>query len=245
MARKPKYDTEQVISFLEEYIKHYGMVIIKATDVARFCNEELGHKDITYQLFTRNNKKAKKWIDEYNEKLRERLEKKDIGNVMYSAQVDVDAFVKDYNLSIEAKNELLRMNRIIVSLEDEIGQMVEMYQTEKEEKESLLLKLEELTNRNKSLKEEIGSLQEVNSTITKQNREIKKYLKKNIYDPIMLAHFQVIGLINDDVKVSVPKINNNLISETDDLKETLDGYYEESDVVSKEMSEWMDKFEKL
>ena len=256
MARRPKYSTETLIFFLEEYVKQNGMRIIKAVDVAKFCREQLGYTDVSYQMFTRNNPNTKLWIETFNEKLKLRRLNEDEKSVLKDGLIDIDFFVQQYSIPEKLKNELIKINRQIATLSDETQNTIELYRTVAEEKEKAEKELS-------LVKAELATEHKLNKQLQSENKKLKKYrsnaeryIKNNIYDPIILSHFQEIGLILNERKIQTPQINEKMIDDSDDLKDIIDEMYgdnsngedtkgDKTDIISEKTDNWIRRFDEL
>ena len=256
MARKPKYDTEMLIFFLEEYVKQNGMTLIRATDVVRFCKEELGYSDVSYQMFTRNNQEAKQWINTFNENLKARRVNEDEQSVLKDGLIDIEFFMSQYQMSEEVKQELIRINRQIAVLSDEAQHAIELYKQTIKENERIKKELSVVKKKLKIMLSNNKELQNENKILKTYKKNVNRYMKEFVYDPVILSHFQEIGIILKDKKIIIPTLNKSMIDNSDDLKNIIDEMYRENsngedleenktDIITEKTDDWIKRFDEL
>ena len=60
------------------------------------------------------------------------------------------------------------------------------------------------------------------------------YLNTYVYEPITLAHFQEVGLIDKDEQILFPDISPDLVADTEDISQVLIDYYKNMPDISDE-----------
>lgn len=180
-GRNPKYSTEMLQLILDEFFSKkavFGQVT--ATEIAKFAVNELGYKDIKYFHFTRN-KEIKALLTKTNDL----FQKSGVNNLDIVIQFNPEKFIETYENNKKMQITVLRYfadryNGLNQSLID-LNHLKNQYEIELK-----MLKDENsrLKTKNKTLKNEILKIKDINKKLNKFkifNDEIKmrEYLKEN------------------------------------------------------------------
>ena len=193
MARKFKYDTEDLISIVKQYVASEGAVHIVYQRLVDFASKQLAFSEINYQSFTRN-PEVKQFIEDYNATLKAKM--LDIDKQVYltgekyfdardfygKSNKEIEVTVSEYNKILEVihdQNRRTQSERI--KIRKDLKEAKTTIQVLSESNETLQKKIEDLTGRNKHLAKALEMEKE-------KTARLSRFVKEKITDPQLLMH---------------------------------------------------------
>ncbi len=229
MARKFKYDSEDLISIVKQYVAQEGAIHIVYQRLVDFASKQLSYSEINYQSFTRN-PKVKQFIEDYNASLKAK---------MLNADKQVYLTGEKY---FDARDLFGKSNKEIESIVSEYNQILEVIHDQHRRSQSEIIKLrkelkeakatiENLTESNKVLDKKVSDLtcklKQLASILNDEKEKsarLSRFVDEKILDPQLLQHLAETGwystenngdihtsdlltrsleeVINDDIKTS-------------------------------------------
>lgn len=201
MARKFKYDTEDLISIVKQYVASEGAVHIVYQRLVDFASKQLSFAEINYQSFTRN-PEVKQFIEDYNATLKAKMLDVDkqvylTGEKYFDARDfygktnnEIEALVAEHNKILEVIHDLNRRTQSErIKIRKELKEAKTTIHTLSESNEALQKKVEDLTCKNKHL---------ANALYTEKEKtaRLNRFVEEKITDPQLLMHLAENGWAN-------------------------------------------------
>lgn len=189
MARPRKLTEDVLMKIIEQYISEVPYITtLKYTELARFANDN-GYENVTHQDFCRN-KLVKTFVNEFKKQNKltdySNLELEKINKLTFN----VEDIVEKYNTD---KRQLINVFKVF---QKSYNRAFDKIDSLREELDKANKKLEEnkkhmkvLTEKNTSLRKEIGEVKE--KYITYKNEEKIKYIYATIKDLISETNFTI------------------------------------------------------
>ncbi len=201
MARKFKYDTEDLISIVKQYVASEGAVHIVYQRLVDFASKQLSFSEINYQSFSRN-PEVKRFIEDYNATLKAKM--LDIDKQVYlrgekyfdardfygKTNNEIEALVAEHNKILEVIHDLNRRTQSErIKIRKELKEAKTTIHTLSESNEALQKKVEDLTCKNKHL---------ANALYTEKEKtaRLNRFVEEKITDPQLLMHLAENGWAN-------------------------------------------------
>ncbi len=203
MPRKRKYDTDILLQMIEEYLNiKSDYQPLTFVDLASYCQKTYPQmSNINYQDFSRN-REIKTYIEDYNNRIEQRL--MDINAVESIAQDRLLDARQFYGKSeSEINNIVAECNKYLSGVFRQNRRLYKLFYTSKEEASLLKRKIQDLdfqkekaTADNTKLRQDLVSVRKELATVKQQNKMLKAYIEKNIYDPVIQNHLVEIGWLS-------------------------------------------------
>lgn len=235
-GRPRKCTDKQLIEIIKLYIvKNIKTPIkIKPTAVAEYGKELYPGINLHYQDFTRN-AEAKRFIDNYNNKLKSKLSSKKGNQTPIYSTLDIDRFLAINNTDKKIRQSLGGLNQAMSDLVNRYASLEERFIKEKEQNLELKHKLNkislELSNADKTLnnklkeeKKKRGKIQQNNVILRRKVFLYEQFIKEYHLDEIC----QIALEIEDNIKFEENTVSFDIFKNKEKYKK---GEYDLFEVV--------------
>lgn len=224
MPRNKKYNTQQLIGYVCEYIRSLGNAqLITASEVAEWVNREKKPEyPVTYQTFTRSCREAKEYINAYNSRVREAQAGTFCENFVY-VTMDINKEVDATSLPEKRRERFLELDHTLEVMAAKNGELEQKVKRAEYDNKILEESLNAVVMENQKITLDLKEANIKIQELKRMERLYVSYIEKYMYNPVMRAQLALAGLVQLEGKQVLPKEYKGVM-DTANIRETIQAF---------------------